>query len=170
MRRECRERFPRHRLQRKLLVSDPGMHHGTCVMHVPWCMSWSLTRGGRENVPGIPGACAIFRIWQEAHGIYTRFCCALFGCIWIISYSWIQMIRVYLFIHMFQRCFIGTGQMPRAIEVTLKDISKINRQEIKANHNKSQTVCDILGCNVYSQSWVNVSNTLHSVWSMDQLL
>ena len=34
MRREWRERFPRHRLQRKPLVSDPGMHHGTCVTHV----------------------------------------------------------------------------------------------------------------------------------------
>ena len=34
------------------------MHHGTCVTHVPWCMSGSLTRGGGENVPGIPGACA----------------------------------------------------------------------------------------------------------------
>ena len=31
--RECRERFPRHRLQRKPLVSDAGMHHGTCVTH-----------------------------------------------------------------------------------------------------------------------------------------
>ena len=50
--------FPRHRLQRKPLVSDPGMHHGTCVTHVPWCMSGSLTRNGGENVPGIPGACA----------------------------------------------------------------------------------------------------------------
>ena len=58
MRRECRERFPHHRFQRKPLVSDPGMHHGTCVKHVPWCMSGSLTNGGRENVPGIPGACA----------------------------------------------------------------------------------------------------------------
>ena len=48
----------RHRLQRKALVSDPGMHHGTCVTHVPWCMSGSLTRVGGENVPGIPGACA----------------------------------------------------------------------------------------------------------------
>ena len=28
-----RERFPHQRLQRKLLVSDPGMHHGTCVTH-----------------------------------------------------------------------------------------------------------------------------------------
>ena len=55
MRRECRERFPRHRLQRKRLVNDPDMHHGTCVTHVPWCMSGSLTRGGEENVPGIPG-------------------------------------------------------------------------------------------------------------------
>ena len=24
-------------------VSDPGMHRGTCVTHVPWCMSGSLT-------------------------------------------------------------------------------------------------------------------------------
>ena len=45
-------------LQRKPLFSDPGMHHGTCVTHVPWCMRGSLTRGGGENVPGIPGACA----------------------------------------------------------------------------------------------------------------
>ena len=46
------------------------MHHGTCVTHVPWCMSGSLTYGDGENVPGIPGACApaISRIWQEAHG------------------------------------------------------------------------------------------------------
>ena len=38
MHRECRERFPRHRLQMKPLVNDPGMHHGTCVtpavMHI----------------------------------------------------------------------------------------------------------------------------------------
>ena len=25
--------------------SDPDMHHGTCVAHVPWCMSGSLTSG-----------------------------------------------------------------------------------------------------------------------------
>ena len=61
--------FPRRRFQRKPLVSDPGMHHGTCVTHVPWCMSGSLTCGDGENVSGIPGACApaILRIWQEAH-------------------------------------------------------------------------------------------------------
>ena len=34
------------------------MHHGTCVTHVPWRMSGSLSRGGVENVPGFPGACA----------------------------------------------------------------------------------------------------------------
>ena len=60
---------PRRRIQRKPLVNDPGMHRGTCVTHVPWCISESLTRGGGENVPGIPGACApaILLIWQEAH-------------------------------------------------------------------------------------------------------
>ena len=26
-------------------VSNPDMHHGTCVTHVPWCMSRSLTSG-----------------------------------------------------------------------------------------------------------------------------
>ena len=61
--------FPRRQFQTKPLFSDPGMHHGTCVTHVPWCMSGSRTRDDGENVPGIPGACApaILRIWQEAH-------------------------------------------------------------------------------------------------------
>ena len=58
MRRVCRERFPRHRLQRKPPICDLGMHHGTCVTLVSWCMSGSLTRGGGESVPGIPEACA----------------------------------------------------------------------------------------------------------------
>ena len=52
----ARNVFPHHRLQRELLISDPGMHHGACVTHVPWCMSGSLTRSGGEDVPGIPGA------------------------------------------------------------------------------------------------------------------
>ena len=58
----------------KPLVSDPGMHHGTCVTHVPWCMSGSLTCGDGENVPGIPRACApaILRIWQEAHMVRAQ--------------------------------------------------------------------------------------------------
>ena len=69
--------FPRGHLQRKPIVSDPGMHYGTCVTHVPWCMLGSLTRGGGENVPGIPGACApaILRNWQEAHTTYTHTAC-----------------------------------------------------------------------------------------------
>ena len=64
---------PRRQFQRKPLVSDPAMHHGTCVTHVPWCMSGSLTYNDGENVPSIPGACAlaILRIWQEAHGTFS---------------------------------------------------------------------------------------------------
>ena len=65
---------PAAEIQRKPRVSDPDMHHGTCVTHVPWCMSGFLTRGGGENVPSIPGACAtaILRIWQEAHGLMSE--------------------------------------------------------------------------------------------------
>ena len=44
-----RERFPCHRLQRKPLVSDPSMHHGTCVTHVPRCMSGLLTKRSRHS-------------------------------------------------------------------------------------------------------------------------
>ena len=58
MRRKSLERFPRNRRQRKLLVNDHSIHHDSCVTHVSWCMSGSLTHGARENVPGIPGACA----------------------------------------------------------------------------------------------------------------
>ena len=74
-------------------VSDPDMHHGTCVTHVPWCMPGSLTSGflwNRRwggNVPGIPGACATFNFthlvrgpWCEiivmsaiAHDIYVMY-------------------------------------------------------------------------------------------------
>ena len=50
--------FSRHWLQREHLVSDPDMHHGTCFARVPCCMSRSLSCGGGENVPGIPGVCA----------------------------------------------------------------------------------------------------------------
>ena len=60
--------FPRHRLQRKRLISDPGVHHCTCVTHVPWCMSGSLARGGGENVPGIPGAHATRNCTYLARG------------------------------------------------------------------------------------------------------
>ena len=65
MRRECRERFPRHRLQRKLLVSDPSIHHGMCVTHVPWCMSGSLIRDDRKTFPEFPAhaQAANLRIW-----------------------------------------------------------------------------------------------------------
>ena len=68
MRRECRERFPRHRLQRKPLVSDPGILHGTCVTHVPWSKSGSLTGGSGETVPGIPGACATRKFTDMVRG------------------------------------------------------------------------------------------------------
>ena len=70
MRQECRERFPRQRVQRKPRVSDPDMHHGTCLTHVPWCMSGSLTRGGGVNVPGIPGACATRNFAYLVRGPY----------------------------------------------------------------------------------------------------
>ena len=54
----CGNVFPATDFKRKPLVNDPGTHHGTCVTHVPCCISGSHTSGGRENVLGIPSACA----------------------------------------------------------------------------------------------------------------
>ena len=68
MRREWRVRFPRNWLQMRPLVSESGMHHDTCFTHVPWCMSGSLTHGGWENVPSIPGACATRNFTHLARG------------------------------------------------------------------------------------------------------
>ena len=61
--------FSRNRLIRKPLVSDRGMHHGTCVTHAMWCMSVSLTRGSGESFPAFPARAqpAILRIWQKVH-------------------------------------------------------------------------------------------------------
>ena len=56
-------------------VSDPDMHHGTCVTHVPWCMPGSLTNGffwsqrRGKTFPASPAHAqpATVRIWQEDH-------------------------------------------------------------------------------------------------------
>ena len=65
MRRECREPFPRRRLLRKPLVSDPGMHHGTCR---DACQG-RLPAVVGKTIPAFPANAqpAIWRIWQEAH-------------------------------------------------------------------------------------------------------
>ena len=63
--------FPRRRIQGKRQVSDPGMHHGTCVTHVPWCMSGSLIRSGGENVSGVPRACVIHNFTYLARGLWN---------------------------------------------------------------------------------------------------
>ena len=61
-------------------VSDPDIHHGTCVTHVPRCMSKSPTSAFLwsrrwENVPSIPGGCTT-----------RNFSCLVRGpCLWLYS-------------------------------------------------------------------------------------
>ena len=90
--------FPRHRLQRKPLVNDPGMHHGTCVTHVPWCMSGSLTHCGGENVPGIPGACATRNFTYLVRGPW-----------WVGSVT-----RIYIYIYIY--IYIRTQSIDQLME------------------------------------------------------
>ena len=74
-----------HAPGRKALVCDPGIHHGTCATHLPWCMSGSLTRCGGENVLGISSACTtrnftylargpcLIKYWHGTKAIYSTF-------------------------------------------------------------------------------------------------
>ena len=62
-------------------VSDPDMHHGTCVTHVLWFMPGSLTsvflwsRRREKTFPAFPAHAqpVILRIWQEAHDLRDHF-------------------------------------------------------------------------------------------------
>ena len=92
---ECRERFPRHRLHRKPLVSDPVMQHGTCVTHLPWCMSGSLTRSGGEHVPGIPDACATrYFTYLVRSQINTNIPYIAFGMLHLVTRSFLEQTMV----------------------------------------------------------------------------
>ena len=58
-------------------VSNPDMHHGTCVTHVPWCMPGSLTSGSLwsrwwGNVPVIPDACATRNFTHLVRGPWSN--------------------------------------------------------------------------------------------------
>ena len=58
-------------------VSDPDMHHGTCVTHVPWWISRSLSSGffgvgGGENVPGTLGASATRNVTYLVRGTWLQ--------------------------------------------------------------------------------------------------
>ena len=56
-------------MREDIYISDPGMHYGTCMTHVPWRMSGSLTCDSGENILAIHGACANrnLGIWAESH-------------------------------------------------------------------------------------------------------
>ena len=165
--------FPRRRYQMKPLISDPGMHHGTCVTHVPWCMSGSLTCGDGENVPDIPGACApaILRIWQEAHcsldhqtsvlliqeriirlfqdTVYPKKYAHGFVvlCFVVVMQSF-TMNSHEVFNHIHQGCFAGTGaivRLPQCQWSKPDGHGKISQCITTTKHSKAKTVCIFLG-------------------------
>ena len=63
---------------RLLRVSDPDMHHGMCVMHVPGCMQGSLTCGflwsrWRGKRFQHTGACATHNFTYLVRGSYGKY-------------------------------------------------------------------------------------------------
>ena len=78
-------------------VSDPDMHHGTCVTHVPWYMPGSLTGGflwirrRGKTFPAFPAHAqpAILRIWQEAHECTDY----VIGTLWV---RWVRLNACYI--------------------------------------------------------------------------
>ena len=86
--------FSCHQLQRIPPISNHGMHHGTCVMHVAWCMSGLLTRGGRENVPGIPGACATRNFTCLTRGPWKKLLFHIWCYIILTHWGWVTHICI----------------------------------------------------------------------------
>ena len=63
-----------------LLTNIVLFHWKTCVAHAPWCMWGSLTRGGKENIPGIPAACAT-RYFTYPANLFCNNMFIAFGCL-----------------------------------------------------------------------------------------
>ena len=75
MRWECQKRFSRHWPQMKLLVSNSGMHHGTCVAPVPLCMS-----PGGETLPVYFTSTRVtmqFPGWKLRHKFWRKPICGI---------------------------------------------------------------------------------------------
>ena len=132
------------------LISDPVMHHVTCVPHVLWCMSGSPTVsfevGGREHVPGIPSACTTRNFTYLVIGPWFIRCLARFPrkdllhaeqrCVWMwwCSYHFRQKYSTY-------RIFSWLSPPPRQIiyiYMTLK-IIRLNYQYIDIPNTAHET-------------------------------
>ena len=104
-------------------VSNPDMHHDTCVTHVPWCRPGSLTCGflwsrWGGNLPGIPGACTTRNFTYQVRGPWY---------LWLLHWHWVAGVSY----------------------VKLKDMGKMNSWNTTKACNKRRRPCIILG--EYSQ-------------------
>ena len=117
-------------------VSDPDMHHGTCVTHVPWCMSGSLTSGflwsrwhGKHFRPSrrmhnpqsyvsgkrpmvvhvfVVMICLVDIAYRNSNEMCTRFRCGLFRYSYIIGLL-SMLVSCNVFTHSLQWYFPSTG-------------------------------------------------------------
>ena len=80
-------------LQRKPLVSNPVMHHGTYITHLPRCMSGSLSHGGGKNFPGIPSTCTTRSFTNLARGPSPLTRTILKKLLWGFSFSGVHFVQ-----------------------------------------------------------------------------
>ena len=101
MRRECRERLP---------LGDSDMHHGTCVTHVLWCMTGSLTSGfiwNRCAGKTFPtGACATREFAYLVRGPFGQY--GQYSLHWKLRSHWLKILW---------QCQIGTIGILHVIRV-----------------------------------------------------
>ena len=116
-------------LQMKALVRDPSMHYGSCVTHVPWCMSGLLTRvtgkhvgianqGDGETVPGIPGAYATRNFTYLARGPWS--------CLSYLKMAWSLQIDMWCMIPIIQflaNLYDAKKVQQRSYQCQLEDVT-----------------------------------------------
>ena len=119
-----------------LRFCDPDMHHGTCMMHLPWCMWGSLTSSflwsrpqGKMFLAFLAHVQpAILRIWQEAH-------------VWICLASYTPACNLYIFYIIF--CLAPDHNINQSWVI----VNKTHRNKLQFNLNETKE-------HVYSRMWI----------------
>ena len=117
------------------------MHNGTCVTHVPWSMSGSLTSGGWENISVIPGACPTLNFTYLARGPWVSSCILQITRMWLIpvnlSLQWRHNGRDGASIQpiAYSTVYSGADQRKHQSSASLAFVRGIHRWPVNSPHN-----------------------------------
>ena len=123
--------------------SDPHMHHGTCVTHIPWCMPGSLTSG------------FLWSRWREKFSRHSR---RMRNAQFYVSGKEIHAITISHGSHSSSKAMINDNELlslrwcwdtlglcrPTYITLMVVDALLTNRRQVIGNHHPDSTETTVL--------------------------